>query len=148
MYSPCSFAFFEGCDEYFLYKTQMSAKKSRPRLIKLDLTQMDMNALAGVSDSTKAMESPSNHLGPALQDLPNQFKKDVQLQDLELLQELGSGNGGTVYQVMHKSTRSIMALKVHSSFYSCLLKPQGDTCRGQQQGQETNFKRVANIARL
>jgi hypothetical protein len=44
--------------------------------------------------------------------IPRALKMEVQLQDLELLQELGSGNGGTVHKVMHKTTNTIMALKV------------------------------------
>ena len=92
----------------------MSAKKTRPKPIRLDLAPMDMQGISNVMDPSKSLESPSSHLAPAMGEinLPKQLKRDLQLKDLDLLQELGSGNGGTVYKVLHRNTNSIMALKV------------------------------------
>ena len=41
-----------------------------------------------------------------------EFKLDLRNEDLIVLKELGSGNGGTVSKVMHASTKVIMAKKV------------------------------------
>lgn len=44
-----------------------------------------------------------------------EYKMDLRPEDLEVLKELGSGNGGTVSKVRHISTGTIMARKVGSS---------------------------------
>lgn len=41
-----------------------------------------------------------------------EFKLDLRSEDLETLEELGAGNGGTVSRVIHLPTKSIMARKV------------------------------------
>lgn len=41
-----------------------------------------------------------------------EFKLDLRNEDLQVLKELGSGNGGTVSKVMHTATKVIMAKKV------------------------------------
>ena len=41
-----------------------------------------------------------------------EFKLDLRSEDLEVLSELGSGNGGTVTKCLHVPTRAIMAKKV------------------------------------
>ena len=41
-----------------------------------------------------------------------EYKLDLKREDLEVLKELGSGNGGTVSKVRHKATGTIMARKV------------------------------------
>lgn len=45
-------------------------------------------------------------------ELPRSNKLDVKVEDLEMLEELGSGNGGTVNRVRYKPTGAIMARKV------------------------------------
>jgi len=41
-----------------------------------------------------------------------EFRLDLRSEDLQVLKELGAGNGGTVSKVMHTATRNIMARKV------------------------------------
>jgi len=41
-----------------------------------------------------------------------EFKLDLRSEDLQTLEELGAGNGGTVSRVIHLPTKSIMARKV------------------------------------
>ncbi|KAF3940492.1 hypothetical protein ABW19_dt0206424 [Dactylella cylindrospora] len=41
-----------------------------------------------------------------------EYKLDLRADDLEILHELGSGNGGTVSKVVHKATKTVMARKV------------------------------------
>jgi mitogen-activated protein kinase kinase len=41
-----------------------------------------------------------------------EYKLDLKREDLEVLRELGSGNGGTVSKVRHIATGTIMARKV------------------------------------
>jgi mitogen-activated protein kinase kinase len=44
-----------------------------------------------------------------------EYKLDVKREDLEVLKELGSGNGGTVSKVRHIATGTVMARKVCSN---------------------------------
>jgi mitogen-activated protein kinase kinase len=44
-----------------------------------------------------------------------EFKLDLRSEDLQVLKELGAGNGGTVSKVMHASTKVVMARKVERS---------------------------------
>lgn len=41
-----------------------------------------------------------------------EYKLDLRPEDLEVLKELGSGNGGTVSKVRHLTTGTVMARKV------------------------------------
>lgn len=41
-----------------------------------------------------------------------EFRLDLKAEDLMHLKELGAGNGGTVSQVMHITTKTLMAKKV------------------------------------
>lgn len=43
-----------------------------------------------------------------------EYKLDLKREDLEVLKELGSGNGGTVSKVKHTATGTVMARKVCS----------------------------------
>lgn len=43
-----------------------------------------------------------------------EYKLDLKREDLEVLKELGSGNGGTVSKVRHIATGTIMARKVQT----------------------------------
>jgi mitogen-activated protein kinase kinase len=49
-----------------------------------------------------------------------EYKLDLKREDLEVLKELGSGNGGTVSKVRHIATGTIMARKVHTKSISYL----------------------------
>lgn len=42
-----------------------------------------------------------------------EYKLDLKREDLEVLKDLGHGNGGTVSKVRHMATGTIMARKVH-----------------------------------
>lgn len=41
-----------------------------------------------------------------------EFRLDLRSEDLQVLKELGAGNGGTVSKVMHTATKVVMARKV------------------------------------
>jgi mitogen-activated protein kinase kinase len=41
-----------------------------------------------------------------------EFKLDLQAEDLQMIKELGAGNGGSVDKVLHAPTKTIMAKKV------------------------------------
>lgn len=43
------------------------------------------------------------------------FRLDLHAEDLEVIKELGAGNGGSVSKVQHKATKSIMARKVSAT---------------------------------
>ena len=51
-----------------------------------------------------------------------EFSLDLRPEDLEVLKELGSGNGGTVSKVKHIPTNTVMARKVWTETLSCLDK--------------------------
>lgn len=65
------------------------------------------------ASSSKAAKL-SEHL--ATLELGIEFKLDLRPEDLELIQELGAGNGGTVTRVRHVPTGAIMAKKVAKHF--------------------------------
>jgi hypothetical protein len=44
-----------------------------------------------------------------------EFKLDLRAEDLQKIEELGAGNGGSVDKVLHVPTRTIMAKKVRLS---------------------------------
>lgn len=48
-----------------------------------------------------------------------EYKLDLKQEDLEVLKELGSGNGGTVSKVRHVLTGTVMARKVMLCSCSC-----------------------------
>lgn len=52
-----------------------------------------------------------------------EYKLDLKREDLEVLKELGSGNGGTVSKVRHIATGTIMARKVRfdTTQHCCIL---------------------------
>lgn len=81
-----------------------------------------------------------------------EFRLDLRAEDLIVLKELGSGNGGTVSKVQHAATKVIMARKVslrrEESRWISGLSAAGDPCRGQERGSETDRSRTENYARL
>jgi mitogen-activated protein kinase kinase len=63
-----------------------------------------------------------------------EYKLDLKPDDLEILKELGSGNGGTVSKVRHLTTGTVMARKVCIfvlNVGALLTHPIGDPCGGQ-----------------
>lgn len=78
-------------------------------------------------------------LGPApVQETPNsladkfetleleaELKLGLTAEDLQIINELGAGNGGTVSKVMHKATKMVMARKVRLTFPPLLESPGG-----------------------
>lgn len=47
-----------------------------------------------------------------------EFKLDLHAEDLQLLGDLGAGNGGTVCKAIHVPTKLLMARKVSCTFVS------------------------------
>src|SRR4051794_28945744 len=58
-----------------------------------------------------------------------EFKLDLHAEDLEVIGELGAGNGGTVSKVIHKATKTVMARKVRTVYFGGLILFSGDTSR-------------------
>lgn len=81
-----------------------------------------------------------------------EYKLDLKREDLEVLKELGSGNGGTVSKVRHIATGTIMARKV----LRLILSPErvsdddttGHTCRSQERNPPSNRSRAPHHARV
>ncbi|KAI8590874.1 MAP kinase kinase (MEK) [Geranomyces variabilis] len=85
-------------------------RRPRPRPVRLGIAPINISGLP----SHQELESPSGALVPQLSELslPQQTKLVVREEDIELSEELGAGNGGTVHLVVHKPTGTIMAKKV------------------------------------
>jgi hypothetical protein len=81
-----------------------------------------------------------------------EFQLDLKAEDLIVLRELGSGNGGTVSKVQHTATKVVMARKVRWMASGALSRQElthsGDTRRGKKRGAETNRARAPHYARL
>lgn len=85
---------------------------------------MPSSALSTASPSlmTNGMgSSKANKLSEHLStlELGIEFKLDLRAEDLELIRELGAGNGGTVSRVKHIPTGAIMAKKVRRVLSKC-----------------------------
>ena len=67
-----------------------------------------------VSSQNGASDDAKDGLSQRLTDLEVglEFRLDLKAEDLKFLKELGAGNGGTVSQVMHITTKTLMAKKV------------------------------------
>lgn len=59
-----------------------------------------------------------------------EYKLDLRPEDLDVLKELGSGNGGTVSKVKHLTTGTVMARKVGAYPYQLLMDASADTLPG------------------
>ena len=99
----------------------LSSLPSSERLVQDTQSDTDSGLFASATTTGLAMgdnahSNPafaSNNNQEAIVSIPTTFlKPDVQLDDLQMVQELGSGNGGTVHKVLHKTTGTAMALKV------------------------------------
>lgn len=49
---------------------------------------------------------------PDMLEIGVEFKLDLKSEDLQVIKELGAGNGGTVSKVMHTATKVVMARKI------------------------------------
>jgi hypothetical protein len=63
----------------------------------------------------KSVDGEYSEVNGQLQDLEIglELRLDLRAEDIETLEELGAGNGGTVCKVLHKPTKTIMAKKVN-----------------------------------
>jgi mitogen-activated protein kinase kinase len=81
-----------------------------------------------------------------------EFQLDLKAEDLIVLRELGSGNGGTVSKVQHAATKVVMARKVSRTCGVVVLGTElttlGDPRGSQERGPEAHSARVAHHARL
>lgn len=80
-----------------------------------------------------------------------EYKLDLGPDDLEVMKELGSGNGGTVSKVRHITTGTVMARKVRLlllASHSSTDYPPGDSRRGQKRDAKTNRSRTTDHARM
>ena len=79
-----------------------------------------------------------------------EYKLDLRKEDLEVLKELGHGNGGSVSKVRHMATGTVMARKVgiFSKPLCNLLSNTlaGDPCRSEERNAPPNCSRVADYA--
>lgn len=69
------------------------------------------------SNGSVEIKRKRNTLADKLNDLEIgvEYRLELRADDLEVLHELGSGNGGTVSKVIHKATKLVMARKVLST---------------------------------
>ena len=79
-----------------------------------DSSALSVPSSALSSSSSSRPNSYNSHLNEQLANLELgiEFKLDLKAEDLELVNELGAGNGGTVSKVRHIPTGAIMARKV------------------------------------
>ncbi len=104
------------------------SRRARPKGLRLPISPIDLSQLPtserlGGSDpeanNYTASSGVHENEQSGMVDIPQALKLNVELQDVQVIQELGAGNGGTVHKVLHKTTGTIMALKVrlfHSLF--------------------------------
>ena len=85
-------------------------------------SESDAQIPGGASESTRQT---------AQLEIGIEYKLDLKREDLEVLRDLGHGNGGTVSKVRHMATGTIMARKVRVSQMCCIFRvPQlTRTCR-------------------
>ena len=71
---------------------------------------------APVQDDNFGLDRIDKDRGESAQlEIGIEYKLDLKREDLEVLKELGSGNGGTVSKVRHIATGTVMARKVAQS---------------------------------
>lgn len=78
-----------------------------------------------------------------------EYKLDLKREDLEVLKELGHGNGGTVSKVRHMATGTIMARKVrlprsYLLWFGSLTKWSGHPCGGKERNASPNCSGIAD----
>ncbi|BGP27688.1 MAP kinase kinase (MEK) [Rhodotorula toruloides] len=94
-----------------------SSRSKRNSVISLDsvdTTSPQLPTTPCLSSSSTSSRSYHNQLNEQLAtlELGVEFRIDLKNEDLEVLDELGSGNGGTVSRVLHVPTKAVMAKKV------------------------------------
>ena len=97
-----------------------SSRSNRTSIISLSSdTTSPLPSTPSLSSSSASSRSYHNQLNEQLAtlELGVEFKIDLRNEDLQVLDELGCGNGGTVSRALHIPTKAIMAKKV------CLLIP-------------------------
>lgn len=85
-----------------------------------------------------------------------EFNLSLKQEDLEIIKELGSGNGGTVSKIKHLPTGTTMARKVRhisprdfASFKTPVADfGAGHSCRGKEGNAEKNRARASDHAQL
>lgn len=82
-----------------------------------------------------------------------EFNLDLRPEDLEIIKDLGSGNGGTVSKVKHIPTNTTMARKVSCSrktpgLSSVANSTQGHPRRGQERDAKANRSGASDHARM
>ncbi|KAH9259195.1 hypothetical protein BASA82_001283 [Batrachochytrium salamandrivorans] len=89
------------------------AAARKPKPVRLNLKPGTINP-GGSGVLGQEIESPSSVLAPQLADLsiPKNLQLDLKSEDIHILQELGSGSGGTVSKVLHKPSNTTMARKI------------------------------------
>jgi mitogen-activated protein kinase kinase len=70
-------------------------------------SESDLQIPGGVGNNERTQHTAQLEIGI-------EYKLDLKREDLEVLKDLGHGNGGTVSKVRHMATGTIMARKVGS----------------------------------
>lgn len=94
-----------------------SSRSNRTSIISLGSdTTSPLPSTPSLSSSSASSRSYHNQLNEQLAtlELGVEFKIDLRNEDLQVLDELGCGNGGTVSRALHVPTKAIMAKKVRS----------------------------------
>lgn len=87
--------------------TARSIRKKRNIQLKLESSPVVSSPKNGTDDSKDGLAQRLTDLEFGLE-----FRLDLKAEDLKHLKELGAGNGGTVSQVMHITTKTLMAKKI------------------------------------
>lgn len=103
-----------------------SSRSNRTSVVSLDSNEgvsplLPTTPSLSSSSTSTSSRSYHNRLSEQLAtlELGVEFKLDLRNEDLEVLEELGCGNGGTVSRALHVPTKVVMAKKVRFPF--CLL---------------------------
>jgi hypothetical protein len=91
-------------------------KRPKPRAMKLpiNLDALPSKRYMDGGGGDGGSDSPTGGATTAMQEmsLPQETQMSLRPGDLEVLSELGAGNGGTVNKVLHKPSGNVMARKV------------------------------------
>ncbi|GAA5878829.1 hypothetical protein JCM8547_004844, partial [Rhodosporidiobolus lusitaniae] len=91
--------------------TSFSRRGSADSNNNLPTTPSHYSSSSATSSSSAAYHTHLNEQLASLE-LGVEFKLDLRNEDLQVLSELGSGNGGTVSKALHVPTKAVMAKKV------------------------------------
>ncbi|KAK6336553.1 MAP kinase kinase (MEK) [Orbilia brochopaga] len=85
--------------------------ESAPNIGSLTLSEPSISrSNGGIEIKTRKRDTLATQLSNL--ELGLEYRVELRAEDLEVLHELGSGNGGTVSKVVHKATKTTMARKV------------------------------------